>query len=160
MCLRSRFKRIVESLLEALVPENGYIGLRACRFGRRLKSVVDPDWIVDIFFGMANFVQFFRARFVQLAILGVISSATAVAEVIRDVEYARPEGYSLLLDVYLPERGAEELFPVVVWVHGGGWKNGSKEKSKAAWLAGEGIAVVSINYRLTDVAQWPAQIDD
>ncbi len=39
-------------------------------------------------------------------------------------------------------------------------KNGSKEKSKAAWLAEEGYAVVSINYRLTDVAQWPAQIDD
>lgn len=81
-------------------------------------------------------------------------------EAIKGIEYARPEGYSLEPDLYLPDRSEGEPSPVVVWVHGGGWKNGSKEKSEAAWLADEGYAVASINYRLTDVAQWPAQIDD
>jgi acetyl esterase/lipase len=45
-------------------------------------------------------------------------------------------------------------------VHGGGWKNGSKDRCPAAWLAAHGFAVASINYRLTHQAQWPAQIDD
>jgi len=104
----------------------------------------------------------FSPRFIRWLILGLISQACAFAAptVLKDIEYARPNGYSLLLDLYLPERVQDEGAPVVVWVHGGGWKNGSKEKSKAAWLAEEGYAVVSINYRLTDVAQWPAQIDD
>ncbi len=100
-------------------------------------------------------------RLCVAVVVSVSSLSTASnAEVIRDIEYARPDGYSLLLDVYLPENAARKPVPTVVWVHGGGWKNGSKKSSKATWLADEGIAVVSINYRLTDVAQWPAQIDD
>lgn len=86
--------------------------------------------------------------------------ALAETQILKDIEYARPNGYSLLLDLYLPDADSRKAVPVVVWVHGGGWKNGSKENSKAAWLAKEGFAVVSINYRLTDVAQWPAQIND
>lgn len=104
----------------------------------------------------------FSPRFIRWLILGLISQACAFAAptILKDIEYARPNGYPLLLDLYLPERAQDESVPVVLWVHGGGWKNGSKEKAKAAWLAEEGYAVVSINYRLTDVAQWPAQIDD
>ncbi len=105
---------------------------------------------------------FSRKRFAWIWVplwIALVSVASG-AEVIKDIEYSRPDGYSLLLDVYLPEDRAGKNAPVVVWVHGGGWKNGSKEKSRADWLAEEGYAVVSINYRLTDVAQWPAQIDD
>lgn len=99
---------------------------------------------------------------VSLLILAslLLGSLHAAPEVIRDIEYSRPGGYSLKLDLYLPENRQGVALPVVVWVHGGGWKNGSKDKCKAAWLADEGFAVASINYRLTDVAQWPAQIDD
>jgi len=86
--------------------------------------------------------------------------AAAEPEVLRDIEYFRPNDYPLLLDLYLPEEAKNTAVPVVIWVHGGGWKNGSKKNSKASWLAEEGYAVISINYRLTDVAQWPAQIDD
>ena len=104
----------------------------------------------------------FSPRFIRWLMIGLISQACAFAAptVLKDIEYSRPNGYPLLLDLYLPERAQDEGAPVVVWVHGGGWKNGSKEKPKAAWLAEEGYAVVSINYRLTDLAQWPAQIDD
>lgn len=109
---------------------------------------------------MIVYPQLFRS--IRWFLIPLISCSSVIAkpEIIKDIEYARPNGYSLLLDVYLPERTSGKPVPVVVWVHGGGWKNGSKEKSKAAWLADEGFAVVSINYRLTDVAQWPAQIYD
>ncbi|MCB1066288.1 MAG: alpha/beta hydrolase [Verrucomicrobiae bacterium] len=82
-------------------------------------------------------------------------------EFIRDIEYAVHDGVSLKLDLYLPEeRNASKPLPVVIWVHGGGWLNGSKNNCPATWLAPEGFAVASIDYRLTDVAQWPGQIDD
>lgn len=84
-----------------------------------------------------------------------------VPRILRDIEYARPDGISLKLDVFLPE-ATQRPAPVVVFVHGGGWKNGSKKSGEknAAWLTQDGIAVVSIDYRLTNVAQWPAQIND
>ncbi len=81
--------------------------------------------------------------------------------IIREIEFAKPDGHSLLLDLYLPENRSEPV-PVVVFVHGGGWKNGSRKSGgkNAAWLTEHGIAVASIDYRLTDVAMWPAQIND
>ena len=79
----------------------------------------------------------------------------------RNIEYAAPDGHSLTLDVFSPEEQLQPA-PVIVFVHGGGWKNGDKKSGEknAAWLVADGFAVVSINYRLTDVAQWPAQIND
>ncbi len=77
----------------------------------------------------------------------------------RDLEFSRPGDKPLLLDLYRPSEPAGPL-PVVMWIHGGGWKQGSKDRTPAAWLAENGYAVVSINYRLTDVATWPAQIED
>ncbi len=81
-------------------------------------------------------------------------------EIISDIEYSSPGGLPLLLDLYLPENPDRKPLPVVIWVHGGGWLNGSKAKPKAEYLAEHGYAVVSINYRLTHEGTWPAQIDD
>jgi acetyl esterase/lipase len=63
--------------------------------------------------------------------------------------------------MYRPEVSFGEL-PVVVFVHGGGWENGDKTvvRKKATWLTEHGFAVASIDFRQTDVAAWPAQIDD
>ena len=76
-------------------------------------------------------------------------------------EYAQPDGISLTLDLYRPPL-ADGATPVIVFVHGGGWKNGDKTVGfkKAAWLTQHGFAVASIDFRQTDVAGWPAQIDD
>lgn len=84
----------------------------------------------------------------------------AGVRVIRDLSYSSPESGALLLDLYLPEKKSDKPLPVVIWVHGGGWKNGSKNRTPAVFLAQHGFAVASINYRLLDVAQWPSQIDD
>jgi acetyl esterase/lipase len=77
----------------------------------------------------------------------------------RNLEYARVGDSALLLDLYRPESSGEPL-PLIVWVHGGGWRNGSREGSQAIPLSGRGYAVASINYRLTGVAPFPAQIED
>ena len=81
-------------------------------------------------------------------------------DVRRDIEYAKHDGISLKLDLYLPQEIKGDV-PVIVFVHGGGWKNGSKDSGKrGAWMVPHGFAIASISYRLTDVGQWPDQIND
>ncbi len=84
----------------------------------------------------------------------------AGVKVEKDLLYATHDNIDLKLDLYLPEAESASPLPVVIWVHGGGWLNGSKDKCMAAFLAQHGFAVASISYRLTDKAQWPGQIDD
>ncbi len=76
-----------------------------------------------------------------------------------NVEYAFVSGISLKLDIYLPKNVAKP-YPVIVWIHGGGWRGGSKENPTAASMSQQGYAVVSINYRLSGQAIFPAQIHD
>lgn len=88
----------------------------------------------------------------------------ASAVVYRDLEYVRVGNKSLLLDLYYPKSAnvsdVDQSVPIVVWIHGGGWLNGSKDRCPATWLTQHGFAVASINYRLANEARWPAQIDD
>ncbi|MBF6196256.1 alpha/beta hydrolase [Nocardia implantans] len=73
----------------------------------------------------------------------------------------RPEG-PLLLDLYRPRHGASRLpHPVVVWVHGGGWFTGDRTLlPDPRPLLRRGIAVASIEYRLSGTALFPAQLHD
>jgi acetyl esterase/lipase len=77
----------------------------------------------------------------------------------RDIDYTGAGKKSQMLDLYVPER-ASALLPVVIWIHGGSWRSGSKEGCPALPLTTRGYAVASINYRLTDEAVFPAQIED
>jgi len=78
---------------------------------------------------------------------------------LADLTYKQTEKMPLKLDLYLPEKPAGKL-PVIVWVHGGGWNKGSKDRCPAVWMVTNGFAVASIQYRLSTEAQWPAQMDD
>lgn len=65
------------------------------------------------------------------------------------------------LDLYLPEK-ANGPMPLIIWVHGGGWQNGSKDGCpplRGGYIE-RGYAVASINYRLSGHAVFPAQIED
>jgi acetyl esterase/lipase len=82
------------------------------------------------------------------------------ATVHANLEYV-PGGHERQrLDLYLPAK-ADFPLPVIVWVHGGAWMAGSKDGgSPALALVGKGYAVACINYRLSQHAAFPAQIDD
>jgi acetyl esterase/lipase len=81
-------------------------------------------------------------------------------QVMRDLTYATVDGKTLLLDLYLPPAPAG-LRPLIVWVHGGGWRSGSKENPRLALaMVSRGYAVASINYRLSHEATFPAQMQD
>jgi acetyl esterase/lipase len=86
------------------------------------------------------------------------------------VPYAAIPGLRPLeLDLYLPA-GATAPVPAVVFLHGGGWRVGSRHSAGPAYagwspspferLAQAKIAVASADYRLSGEAQWPAQLHD
>ena len=65
------------------------------------------------------------------------------------------------LDIYLPEQGTYTgPLPMVVWIHGGAWRAGSKENCRSRVFLEDGYAAASINYRLSHHAMFPAQIED
>ena len=80
-------------------------------------------------------------------------------QVNRDLEYVAGGHARNKLDIYLPAK-ADHPLPVVVWIHGGGWSAGSKEACPAVQFVGKGYAVASINYRFSQHAVFPAQIED
>ena len=80
-------------------------------------------------------------------------------KVLRDLQYVEGGHERNRLDLYLPEK-AEGRLPLVVWIHGGAWWAGSKEGCPAVPLAAKGYAVASVNYRLSQHAVFPAQIED
>jgi acetyl esterase/lipase len=81
-----------------------------------------------------------------------------------DVEYGKGGEVSLKLDVIRPkEPKAEGKRPCIVWIHGGGWQSGNKSSGLARlgpWVAQGEYVGVSVGYRLSGVATWPAQIHD
>jgi len=77
----------------------------------------------------------------------------------RDIEYASADGHSLKLDLYLPA-GRNPAPPIILWLHGGGWRYGDKSHVPLRFLASEGYAIASIDYRLSPNAPFPAQIHD
>jgi acetyl esterase/lipase len=83
----------------------------------------------------------------------------AAIKVLPDLQYIENGHERNRLDLYLPEK-AEGQLPLVVWIHGGGWEGGSKEGCPAISLVSKGYAVASINYRLSQHAVFPAQIED
>ena len=87
-----------------------------------------------------------------------------------DVEYANLNGFRpLLLDIYRPAAGGSgRPHPLVIYVHGGGWRHGDARTTGAfanfprvlASLAARGYVVASIDYRLTGEARYPAAVRD
>ncbi len=87
----------------------------------------------------------------------------AGVKTIKNLDYAGTGNPKQMLDLYLPEKpAASGPLPVVCWIHGGGWRGGDRARaSEVAQLAASGkYAGVSIGYRLTGEAIWPAQIHD
>jgi len=77
------------------------------------------------------------------------------ARVLRDVAYGGHVRQRL--DLYLPERAGG---PLLVMIHGGGWMGGSKDQPEGLTLLGRGFALAQIDYRLSQDAIFPAQIED
>ena len=91
----------------------------------------------------------------------LLTATLCVAEDRNDVEFARPNGVSLTLDLHTPE--GKRPAPTVIIVHGGGWVNGNKRTYVTPLfepLTKAGFAWFTINYRLAPQYPYPAALED
>ncbi|MCC7044230.1 MAG: alpha/beta hydrolase [Acidobacteria bacterium] len=79
------------------------------------------------------------------------------ARVIRGITYATVGERALQLDLHMPAGVANP--PLLVWVHGGAWRQGSRASVRTEF-ARNGFATASVSYRLSTEARFPAMIHD
>ena len=92
-------------------------------------------------------------------------TATDYATVQRSLPYCNSKDPSQTLDFYRPQHSASAATPLVVYIHGGGWRSGNKSNRLITTAYGpfflqHGIAVASIDYRLHSKNPYPDQNDD
>jgi len=120
---------------------------------------------------MKKIILIFQCRLLLISMLsaffadGIIAASMVQERTWFDIAYSNVSKRQKL-DICLPSFG-EGPFPVVIWIHGGGFVGGSKQDPRTALssssktaLNNAGFAVVSINYRLSSEAKWPAQLED
>src|SRR5688500_8356086 len=78
----------------------------------------------------------------------------------RDIAYVPHGDPSQVLDIYLPKEKPSKPLPLVVWIHGGGWKGGSKANAPSAAMVPMGYIAASVEYRFSQKAVFPAQLQD
>jgi acetyl esterase/lipase len=100
------------------------------------------------------------------AVVATIGFARApiagAGQVFRDLPYVTHGHPRQKLDLYLPAHPRSAHPPLIVWIHGGGWFQGSKTNSKALDMGfvARGYAVACIDYRFSQDAIFPAQLED
>ncbi len=101
-----------------------------------------------------------RRILLAVAIAGLTNLA-ATERNDKDVEYARPGGKPVLLDLHIPDGPGP--FPAAILVHGGGFDEGSKSTNVRPLfdpLAKAGFAWFSIDYRLAPEVRFPQAMED
>ena len=90
----------------------------------------------------------------------LVSSLAASAQITeyKDIIYARPDGMALGLDIYVPENSSKPA--LIVQVHGGAWRFGSKDGGVPMEFVEHGYAVASLDFRQSTDAPFPAMIHD
>jgi len=143
-CRRSNPRSVSQAV--ACVDKGGMVPSRAgCRRAYRGWPVIVPVFALIVLTGVAR-------------ILAETPPAIAPT-IIRDLPYV-PHGHERQkLDLYIPGDVAAEA-PLLVWIHGGAWKEGGKENSPAVGMMGKGWVVASLNYRFSQHAIFPAQLED
>lgn len=107
----------------------------------------------------------FTVTFTNFAAPCAISAEPEVGsiEYQRDIPYAKIGDRTLSLDMARKIREDDDPRPALVFIHGGGWRNGNKSRGLPMLLpliAGGEYVGFSVEYRLTGEAAFPAQIYD
>ena len=89
----------------------------------------------------------------------IVAPPPTESQTIKDVVYASTSS-AQKMDIYVPAGAGP--FPAVVLIHGGAFKAGDKamDATNAAKLVANGYVAISINYRLSGEAVFPAAVHD
>ncbi|MCP2604325.1 alpha/beta hydrolase [Candidatus Aminicenantes bacterium AC-708-M15] len=95
--------------------------------------------------------------------IGVVNSPLDKKLILKNIIYTNKPNVDRkkqCLDFYIPPNTRN--FPILIFVHGGGWMSGDKREYKflGKFLAFNGIGTVIINYRLSPKVKHPAHIED
>lgn len=82
-------------------------------------------------------------------------------EFIKDIAYGQ-ESRAQKCDVLKSKEGTAGPAPLVLFIHGGGWKSGDKAPFPPLLktLAEQGFVCATVNYRLSGEAKFPAAVED
>jgi acetyl esterase/lipase len=157
------FWLIVAALAGAIMALRG--GTRTA--AARIATI--PLLLITMLLALAPMLAAYRSaarEHIHLSFLSYLfGSSMPPVSVVEGIEFARPDGIPLRLDLYRPEHGctAGARLPAVVVVHGGAWRMGERSELPAfdRWLAGTGRVVIDVDYRLAGPrARFPAQAQD
>lgn len=129
-------------------------------FGRAQSNKSPTSFPVDTSFNIASEfkkqVKYYPN--IEVATLGDTSNLT----IIRDVVYTSHGERQLHADIVFPRRDCHQSLPVIVFIHGGGWRSGDKsmEHPMAFEMARRGYAAVIVEYRRSIEALYPAAVQD
>ncbi len=101
---------------------------------------------------------------IALKLLKIVNMKPEVPENLneyKDIEYKRVGDHALKLDIYQP-KNLQHPAPCLIFIHGGSWKSGHKEDYLVYLVAfaEQGYVTVSISYRFSQEALFPAAVAD
>src|SRR5258708_3546561 len=105
----------------------------------------------------ANRLAVIAGLLAAIFLTGCVTPVPNAVKAQLNLEYGRVDGHPLCLDLY-PQKHPAGKLPVLLWIHGGSWLQGSKDFCPIAFMATQNLAIVSIDYRLSGTAKFPAQI--
>jgi acetyl esterase/lipase len=136
----------------------------------RLLRAVTTLLLVLAGVGLAGFVWWQRSVTPRVMVIRAIPGSDALGDdrtltaylpknvtTIADVAYG--SGADERLDIYYPDSTTEPL-PTIVWMHGGAFIGGSKERTRSYLqiLASHGYTIVNVEYSKGPGAHWPEPI--
>jgi len=101
-----------------------------------------------------------------VCLVGVLAHHAPAADapdgikVVGNLQYVPNGDPAQVLDLYLPKNAGDKPLPLIIWIHGGAWKAGDRFNGSAVPMATHGYAVAAIEYRFSQKAVFPAQIQD
>lgn len=97
----------------------------------------------------------------KLLVLFFVFALVSCASKSIPVEYATADQHTFKADLYLPKTKSSEPFPLVVVIHGGGWRSRSGDmEGVCEELSENGFAALNITYRFAPEHRFPVQLND
>jgi acetyl esterase/lipase len=100
---------------------------------------------------------FFTLAFITTSLIAQVPAGIKLE---KDIAYIEGGDEAQKLDIYVPETSSDKPLPLIVHIHGGGWRAGNKFPCPVSAMVLKGYAVASVEYRFSQKAVFPAQIQD